>query len=185
MSGEKSTSGPVALSKISGHVYSVEGAMLQGADLACYGTETKTLADGFYVLDGFSPGTYEVRVNLQGFKAASKAVSLQEGEEAIVDFRLSKAKGTARIRGHVYDAESKNPVQGGTVILVLPVANKYRHIDRDGYYEFDDLPAGTYKILASIPGYEDRDVLLTVTDDEIKTQDFPCKPQKIEEPPWG
>lgn len=186
MSTEKPTSQPVAISKISGHVYSVDGATLKGAKIACYGMETKTLADGFFALDGLAPGTYEVRVSLQGFKSTSKAVSIQEGEEVILDFCLFKDTGTAKIHGHVYDAESKEPVeQGGTVMLILPIANKYKHIDRDGYYKFENLPAGTYKILTSIPGYEDRDVILTVSDDEIKTQDFLCKAKEIEEPPWG
>jgi hypothetical protein len=67
----------------------------------------------------------------------------------------------------------------------LPVANKYKHIDRNGYYEFENLPAGTYKLLTSIAGYGDHKVILTVNDDEIKAHDFFCKTQNIEEPPWG
>jgi len=186
MSVERPTSLPDAASKISGYVYSANGSGLKGAKVACNVMETRTLANGFFVLGGLTAGTYEVTASLQGFKSTTKAASIQEGEEFSLDFHLSKARGTAKIRGHVYEAESKKPVEhGGTVILILPVANKYKDIGRNGYYEFEDLPAGKYKISTSLPEYADSDVILTVTDNETKTHDFICKPQKIEEPPWG
>jgi hypothetical protein len=186
MNTEKPTSHPVATSKISGVVSSPDGGMIKSAKVACEEIEKRTLADGSFVLDGLATGTHKVTVSLQGFKSISKTVSIQEGEEATLDFCLSKDTGTAKIHGHIYDATSKKPVEpGGTVILILPVANKYKHIDRNGYYEFENLPAGTYKLLTSIAGYEDRKVILTVDNDEIKAHDFFCKTQKIEEPPWG
>jgi len=49
----------------------------------------------------------------------------------------------------------------------------------------DNLPSGTFKILTSIPGYEDYNITLTVLDGEVKTHDFYCKTKEIEEPPWG
>jgi len=185
-STEKPKSHPVPTSKISGIISSSDGAMIKSAKVACAGMETRTLADGFFVLDGLATGTHEVTVSLQGFKSTSKTVSIQEGEEVTLDFCLSKDMGTAKIHGHVYDATSKKPVEsGGTIILILPVANKYKHIDRNGYYEFENLPAGTYKLLTSIAEYEDHKVILTVNDDEMKAHDFFCKTRKIEEPPWG
>ncbi|UCE15911.1 MAG: carboxypeptidase regulatory-like domain-containing protein [Candidatus Bathyarchaeota archaeon] len=186
MSTEKPISRPVAMSRISGHIYFADGAMIKSAKVSCDGIETRTLADGSFVLDDLTTGTHEVTVSLQGFKSTSKTVSIQEGEKLTLDFHLSKDTGTAKIHGHVYDATSKKPVeQGGTIIFILPVANKYKPIDKNGYYEFEKLPAGTYKLLTSIAGYEDHKVILTVTDDEIKAHDFFCKTQKIEEPPWG
>jgi hypothetical protein len=186
MNTEKPTSHRVAASKISGIVSSTDGAMIKSAKVACEEMETRTLADGSFVLNGLATGIHKVTVSLQGFKSISKTVSIQEGEEMTMDFCLSKDTGTAKIHGHVYDAASKQPVEpGGTVILILPVANKYKHIDKNGYYEFENLPAGTYKLLTSIAGYEGHKVILTVTNDEIKAHDFFCKTQKIEEPPWG
>jgi hypothetical protein len=176
----------VRASKISGNVASPDGAMIKSARVACAGMETRTLADGFFVLDGLATGTHEVTVSLQGFKSTSKTVSIQEGEAVTLDFCLSKAMGRAKIHGHVHDATSKNPVEsGGTVILILPVANKYGPIDKNGYYEFENVPAGTYKLLTSIAGYEDNKVILRVAEDETKAHDFFCKTQDVEEPPWG
>ena len=173
-------------SRISGYVTSVEGAMLSGATVACCGTETKTLADGFFVLDGLDLGSYDIRVSLQGFTPTSKAISVGKGEEVTLDFCLSKSIGTAKIHGRVYDAESKEVVENrGSVILILPVANRYKHIDSNGHYGFDNLPAGTYKILTSIPRYEGRSATVTATEGEIETYDFLCRPIEVEEPPWG
>ncbi|MEM2922309.1 MAG: carboxypeptidase-like regulatory domain-containing protein [Candidatus Bathyarchaeia archaeon] len=169
--------------RISGHVYSLGGATLKGAKVVCNGVETTTLADGFYVITGITPGTYVVRVSLQGFQSIGKNISLQE-EETVLDFYLPEAKGTAKIHGHVYN-ESKKPLTHGTIILVLPVTNKYTQIDAEGHYEFRDLPADTYTIATSIPGYEDCTAVLTVAEGEIKTCDFTCKSRRVEEPPWG
>lgn len=186
MSAEKPTKPSVTTSKISGHVYSTDGSGLKSAKVTCNEMETRTLADGFFVFNNLAPGTYEVAASLQSFKTTSKAASIQEGEDVTVDFHLPEAEGTAKICGHVYDAESKKPVaEGGTIILILTIANKYRAIDKNGYYEFENLPAGTYKISTSLPEYADHHVTLTVTEDEIKTHDFFCRAQDIEEPPWG
>ncbi|NWG10990.1 carboxypeptidase regulatory-like domain-containing protein [Candidatus Bathyarchaeota archaeon] len=175
----------VIKSKISGHVLSTSGAMLRGVRVTCNGTETKTLADGFFVLGGLHPGTYEVTVSLQRFKSASKTVSVQEGKDESLSFRLAEATENAKICGHVYDAESKKSIEhDGRVILILPVSNKYKAI-KNGYYEFDNLSAGTYKLYTSISGYEDCDATVTVADGETKNFDLFCKTKRTEEPPWG
>lgn len=185
MNSEKLTSHSMS-TKISGCVRSTDGAMLQGAKVECHGMETRTLADGSFVFREISPGRQKVKVSLQGFKPTSKTVSIREGEEAVLDFQLSNAIGTAKIHGQVYDAESKKNIgQGGTVILILPTANKYRNIDKDGYYEFENLPEGTYKIVTSILGYEDCEAIVTVADGETKMHNFVCKTRKTDEPPWG
>ena len=160
--------------------------MLQGVQVSCLVKETKTLADGGYVLKDLSPGEYTVTASLQGFKPSSRNVSLREGEEANQDFQLLQKSGTAKIFGHVYDTESGKVIsQGGTIILILPSANKYRHIGNDGYYEFKDLPDGKHTISTSIRGCEDKTVTESVNDGESKKLDLFCRPAKIEEPPWG
>lgn len=173
-------------SKISGHVFSNNGAVLNGAKITCNGLETWALADGFYTFDDLPLGTFEVRVSLQGFQSESKRVSIDDNKVAVLDFYLSEALGTAKIKGRVYDSESKRPVTDrGTVIIILPLFNKYAHFDEEGFYEFSNLHAGTYRISTSIPDYEDSDAVITVGDGESKTYDLVCKARKAVEPPWG
>ena len=175
-----------AKSKLSGHIYSKSGALLNGARIMCDGFETLTLADGFYVFDDLPTRTFEVRVNLKGFQSESRKVTIRDNEVAVLDFYLSKASGTARISGRVYDSETSKPmVNRGTVILILPISNRYAHIDGDGYYEFVNLPAGTYTMSTSIPEYDDCDTVLAIADVESKVHDFFCKFNRDVEPAWG
>lgn len=183
MSTEKIVGRPAPTAKIFGHVLSTDGAMLQAAKIACNKMETRSLADGFFAIEGLAPGTYEVSASLESFKTATKTVSVQE--EVTLNFSLPKAIGTAKIHGHVFDAESRENVkQGGTVTLVVPVANKYAHLDSDGYYQFENLPGGKYRISTSTPGYIDNIVTVKLGDGEIKLHNFLCK-TILEEPPWG
>lgn len=173
-------------SGISGDVKSVDGIILSGARVSCKGVETKTLADGTFAIANLEPGTYDITVSLQCHESVSKSVSIQEGDVTKLSFCLPKSVGTARIYGHVYDSDSKEIVQkGGSIILVKPIVNEYGQIGQDGYFEFRNLPTGTYKILTSISGYISGCATFEVADGEVKIHDFLVKPLDIEEPPWG
>jgi len=177
---------PNKLSRIRGQVRSADGRMLHGAVVACQGRETRTLADGTFVLNDLPSATYRLSVSLEGFEPVSKEIAIREEEEITQDFRLSEASGTAKICGHVLDAESRERiVSGGTLMLILPVTNRYRHIDENGYYEFDSLPAGKHTIATSIPEYEDKKAIQSVKNGETRTLDFFCKPLRAVEPFWG
>jgi hypothetical protein len=185
MTAEKTVSHTAATSKISGYIRSVDKRALKDARVACHGMETRTLANGSFAFQDLDPGTYKVRVTLQGYKPTSKTVSTYSGEETSVEINLRSSTGTAKICGHVYDAESKKPIRQGTIIMILPVANKYRDVDGNGYYEFPCLSSDTYKIVTSITGYEDGNATLKVANGENKNHDFLLKTMRVEEPPWG
>jgi hypothetical protein len=182
---EKSVDPPRTGARIYGHVFSHNGMILNGATLTYNGTETATLADGSYTFNDLLPGTYEIKVRLQGFQSIGENVYVPKDGESIQDFYLSEALGSAKLYGHVIDDATGKPVKEGTTILILPVANKYSHIKMDGYYEFTNLPAGTFTISTSVPGYEDGFTVLSLEENETKTHEFLCKAMKIEEPPWG
>ena len=152
------------MSRLSGHVSSQGGALLAGARVTCGDSETLTLADGFYVFEKLREGTYEVEVSLKSFQSEIKAIALGDDETAVLDFQLIMASGTASIRGRVYDVATEKPIATrGNIILILPISNRFAPVGPDGRYTFDDLPAGTYRLSASIPDYEDCDVTLTLS----------------------
>ena len=186
MEADTSASSPEATARISGRVRSKDGAMLQGAEVTCNQIRTRTLADGSYILKDLRPAEYKVTISLQGFKPTSRSIIIRGGEDVVQDFLLTGATGTARIYGQVLDAESKKIAnQMGTVILILPTTNRYRNVDEDGYYEFDNLPAGRYAVSTSISGYEDESAVQPIAEGETKKIDFFCRPRRTEEPPWG
>jgi hypothetical protein len=173
-------------STISGHVYSRSGALLHGATILCDPIRTVSLADGGYVLDGLLPGTYEVDVALHGYDRERRRVHLGEDEAVVMDFHLSRSRGEGTIGGVVYDVDTgAPPAKNGTVILLLPITNRYSRIDCDGRYSFTTLPPGDYRLATSIPGYEDVVVALTLAAGEMKLHDFLCKERKAVEPAWG
>lgn len=175
-----------ATSTIHGHLYSEEGAILNGAKVFCNDQETLSLADGFYSFKDLPPGRYEVQVDLTGYQSATQTVSTREDEVVVLDFHLSKALGTATISGQVYDRETGKPIEsGGTIILIQPISNRYATIDGKGQYSFDNLPAGIYSLSTSIPEYDDADARLTVADGESVVHDFYCNLNREVEPAWG
>jgi hypothetical protein len=158
---------------------------LGGVRVACNGTETITLADGTYRLDNLEPSTYVVTAATRGFEPDRKEVTVTEGT-VTVDFYLKEAIGKGTIRGRIIDVTSGKPISsGGTVILILPLANKYASVSGDGSYEFRDLPADNYELWASVPSYEDTKETITLGEGETKTLDFRCVPSNRSEPPWG
>ncbi len=103
-----------------------------------------------------------------------------------LDFQLSEAIGNAKIYGTVYDAKTKRPITlGGTIVLILPIANRYALLNKNGYYEFNNLAEDSYDLWASIPEYEDERAVVKITEGEEKVQNFYCRPIQIIEPPWG
>jgi len=126
-------------SNIIGHVCSQAGSMLGSAKVTCDGKETLTLFDGTYKFEKIPARTYTITARLKGFKTESKTVTVKENETTTVDFNLTEAIGTAKICGHIYDSETKQPIPNATLILILPASNKYTVTNRNGYYEFTNL----------------------------------------------
>ena len=173
-------------SKIVGCIRNQKGNALGGVKVVCDGNDTLTLFDGTYRFESLNPGIYTITVSIKGFQSQNKLITIQEDEIMTLDFYLTKALGTAKICGHVYDAETKKPIiSGGTIILIQPVSNRYTHINKNGYYEFTDLAKDIYDICVSISGYVDIKDKINVEEGETKLRDFFCNPIQIIEPPWG
>jgi len=160
--------------------------MLGGAKVICNDKSAVTLCDGSFRFENLAPATYTITASLRGFQSQSKTVSIKENETITLDFSLNEAVGTANIRGCVYDAETGKPIApGGTVILILPSANKYASTNKDGCYEFTNLVADTYEVWVTIEGYQEVKATIAVKEGETKIHDFYCKIKRIEVPPWG
>ncbi|MCP8305346.1 MAG: carboxypeptidase regulatory-like domain-containing protein [archaeon] len=173
-------------SGIIGFIRNQKGSALGRVKVVCDGKDAITLFDGTYRIEGLDPGTYTITVSLKGFQSQSRVITIREDETLTLDFYLSEARGNVKIRGNVYDAETKKAVtSGGTIILILPISNRYVHLDERGYYEFTDLVEDSYDIWTSVSGYVDTKATVKVAEGETKTHDFYCKPIQLVEPPGG
>lgn len=173
-----------AIGDIQGSVLSERGSLLGSAEVACNGKKTITLFDGTFGFREIEAGTYTITASLKGFKSRSRRVTIEKDSKATVDFHLPEVHGTSKISGEVYDAETKKPLTCGTVILILPLANRYVQIN-NGFYEFDALVEDSYDLVTSIEGYENGKATIAVKDNEKKICDFLCKPVLVVEPSWG
>lgn len=170
---------------IIGHVYSRSGARLNGVSVTCNDFVTTTLADGAYHFENLPPTTYVLTVALQGYQSDTQTVTITETTTHTVDFHLPKATGTASITGHVFDAETHQPLMTGTVILILPISNRYSALTTDGSYTFLKLTADSYKLITSIPEYDDSEYDVVLAEGESKVQDINCTRNREVEPAWG
>jgi uncharacterized protein (DUF2141 family) len=68
------------------------------------------------------------------------------------------APGTGTIEGHVFNSLTGAPVRKVTVTLTAPQIRLVANTDTEGQFQFAALPAGTYKLSATQPGFLDRAV---------------------------
>lgn len=135
-----------------GHTVRVTG---NGRDI-----RLKTDADGVYEIYGLPPGQYRIEPGtVKGFKpvyrnfnkTGSIAVTLFHKGQTEADFNFEIVNA---IRGRLVSAEGK-PV-GDVQLQLMPARGKrYQYFvelarsKRDGSFEFDDVPAGTYVIVGN------------------------------------
>ncbi len=150
------------------------GAPLSGMKVGLYSASSTgriatatTDANGHYDFQNLTAGNYRVKVwdpngtfftewNLEKPDYASADnIAAAVGPATVVNFGLEP--GAARIQGRVRDRNAANvtPLAGATVTLYDNAGNIVA-IDTSGpsgWYDFTSLPAGTYKLKFSMPGY--------------------------------
>lgn len=175
------------LTSIRGRVHNELGNPIGGINLSLNNIETKTLFDGTYSFIGLSSGAHIIRIVVNGYITINKRIELNENESASVDLYLEKALGNSKIYGYVIDDEKKIPInQGGSIYLALPMYNLRKNIDpTTGYFEFLNLPEGTYNIWTSILEFEENKKTITIGENVEKEIDFYIKKKKETEPLWG
>src|SRR5688572_4423443 len=84
--------------------------------------------------------------------SAATLVQAEQGQTPTRDSTRPAQSTSARIRGRVVAADTGQPLGRAEVSISAP--NQRRMLtDADGRYEFADLPAGTYALMASKTGY--------------------------------
>jgi hypothetical protein len=151
-----------------------EKVPVAGAVVAIPGTphHTVTGEDGGFVLQGVPPGSYPLAVTAAGYgDAVVDNIAVTPGATTAVDVVLRSSVGA--IEGTVVDEEGV-PLQDALVVLhgLSRVSPEVR-TGPLGDYRFDGVPAGTYTMHATGPGYP-----VTIVDDvvvkpgEVTTVDF-------------
>jgi protocatechuate 3,4-dioxygenase beta subunit len=107
--------------------------------------------DGYYRLDGITPGARDFQVEAKGFRRAARELEVREGDNAL-DFALEAG---VEISGRVVDGDG-TPVAAAQVLLKegfnswdLPTAAS----GPDGTFTLTGVADGTYKISARKEGF--------------------------------
>ncbi len=169
-----------------GAVVDEKGRSVSGAEVFLDEKQTRTLFDGSFLFEKLFPGSYELKIKLDGYQEQNRVVLLEE-EDVNIELLMEPQVGTGKIMGYVISEESGlPPSEGGTVLMILPTNNKYVRINpEDGYYEFNNLAAGFYTIITSILEYEEEKEEYKLSEGEEKRIDFIVKKEEEEEVPWG
>jgi hypothetical protein len=172
--------------KIMGKVIDEKGRPVGGATITCNGEETRTLFDGTFIFEDLAPCGHTVMTTQEGYRSQKIQVQVGEGEEAILELKLEPEGGASKIFGYVLEEMTGEPVKtGGNVVMYRLTKNRNTPIDPEtGYYEFKDLPSGTYTIWTSILDRDDERKTVSVREGEECREDFTVRKADLE-PPLG
>jgi hypothetical protein len=124
-------------------------------------SETRSSPAGAYELEFYTPGTYRVRAADGGEATAARRVTLQWGDDLVVDLPF----GGERLEGFVVAADGGAPIAGATIILfnLTPATVAPRdddesrqfqvEADAEGRFEARRLWAGPHRVEARAQGF--------------------------------
>ncbi|MCU0606379.1 MAG: carboxypeptidase regulatory-like domain-containing protein, partial [Candidatus Edwardsbacteria bacterium] len=119
-----------------------------------------------------APGDYKIHIYANGYRWIERKIQVKPGKDEKWDLTLKRKLGT--VAGKVFDAATGLPV-AATLSFVgssLPAPGA-----GTGPGEFaTQLPPGKYKLRAAAPGYDPKDIDLTIRDRDSQTADFALRP---------
>ena len=143
---------------------------------------TVTDGNGNYTLPNVPPTTYTGVATdpaTGGVSAVSAPVIVTANSSATVNFVLKAGPGS--VTGRVVDASTNLPIPGATVTFssgTPPAVVTTGTTDKTGTYNVTGVPAGTYSVTASAPGYGNSlPISVVVTGNQTTNpQDIPLGP---------
>jgi hypothetical protein len=122
------------------------------------GASTLTDANGNYSFS-VAPGTYTVTASAVGYNSASQTLSLNAGQKANLNFRLTMVTAYGSLNGTVIDAGSRAPIFGATVALSNGLI---RVTDLNGNFSYAIVLNGSYTLTISAMGYVTQSQVVTI-----------------------
>ncbi len=160
-----------ALASVNGTVTDAGGTGLGWARVATADGSFSALstATGSYQLAELPDGDYLLTASLDGYVSASQAVTISNGQSALVAFVLTPVVNPGSITGVVRDS-NLNPVQGATVASENGLLSTLT--GTNGTFTLSNVLAGSYAVTAAKTGYAAHNQTLTVFAGQELSADF-------------
>lgn len=111
-----------------------------------------TNALGDYYIRNMTPGTYKVIAEKNEYESDTTTVVIQKNLESVANLSLRASSTTlGNIKGKVFDEISNQPI-GNVNIYTVPSTSSVS-TNSSGEYLIGNIPAGTYKVIASKTEY--------------------------------
>ena len=145
-------------SKVYGYVTDADtGDPIDMADVYLRNSEnshsTRTDREGYYEIQCAS-GEYDITISKEGYKTHYGQVNVADDEEVKYNAELNRDGSKTYLDGHVWNAETEEPVNEAQITLEGPNGNYEGYSDKEGYYYISCEP-GEYDMLTQHPDYED------------------------------
>jgi subtilisin family serine protease len=144
---------------LSGTVYDQDNFPLEGVMVTITGNSFSdsidTNEDGYYEFYDLAAGDYTLIYEKDGYQSQTRNISLGEGEILSLGTVTLELITKGTITGYVVNAKG-NPVESAKIKLrgIKTKISTTTSSDADGFFEFTDLDANTYVIIANKKGYK-------------------------------
>jgi uncharacterized membrane protein len=136
---------------ITGSITNAEdGSAISGAEVSDGSRTALTDAIGTYTINNVPPGSYQVIASKEGYESSSLTVNLVSGTAAVANFSLSAIIVPGTITGSITNAEDGSAISGAEV----SDGSRTALTDALGSYTINNVPPGSYQVVASEEGYE-------------------------------
>lgn len=152
----------------------IEGAIVEAIFDDQVVESVLTDASGNYSIPGLAPDTYEVFVQADDFQVKETVVVVQADQNTIANFSLDPiGPNPGILSGTVTDADTSMPI-AGAAILVFSNNMLIEEVltDPSGNYSIDDLPPGSYKVVAHSPHHQMQILPATIQANQTTTVNF-------------
>ncbi len=149
---------PIQEGIVFGFVIDEDDNPLKGVTVTITGNNssdsTETDDDGYYEFSGLGAGEYAITYEKEGFLAQTQDMSLEEGEVKDLGTVTMEQVEKGKISGYVVNIKG-DPIESVRLKLkgIKTKVIKTASSDADGFFEFTDLEADTYVIIAKKKKY--------------------------------
>src|SRR3972149_4557689 len=165
---------------ISGYVVDADENAIQGVTVTAKGSfssdNAETDADGYYELTNLAAGIYTLTYEKEGYQTETVDITLKENDVRDLGTLILEEITKTKISGFVMDI-SNNPIESAKLSLkgIKTGYNSTTSSDADGFFEFSNLEADTYVIIAKKKGYKNAKQTLKLGDGEDREIEIEMK----------